>query len=259
MCLIFIAHRVCPEYPLVIAANRDEYHQRATQAAHLWPDMPEILAGRDLVARGTWMGLRRNGRFAAITNYRDPGKMIPDAPSRGWLVSDFLNSQAPAGEYLEGLREQGLRYNGFSLLVHDGDNLACYCNREGGIQYPDSGVHGLSNRVLDTPWPKVVSGRRAFTILLSAGTLQPEAIFSLLTDRTYAEDAELPDTGIGRARERLLSPRFIQGAEYGTRSSTLLSIDRRGHAQLMERSYDAGGELLGEVSYALDLEYPASA
>jgi len=256
MCLIFIAHRACPDYPLVIAANRDEYHSRPTAVARFWSDAPEILAGRDLEAHGTWLGLHRNGRFAALTNYRDPRPAIPAAPTRGLLVSDFLCSQDPALVYLEQLARKGSRYNGFSLLVHDGETLACYCNREGVLQRLSSGIHGLSNRVINTPWPKVASGRSELATHLEAGAPRPQVLFDLLANRTPAPESELPDTGVGPERERQLSPRFILGAQYGTRSSTVLTINRQGHVEFIERSFDAEGVLGGEVSFRFDARVP---
>jgi len=254
MCLILIAHQAVPDYPLVVAANRDEFHRRATSVAGYWADAPEILAGRDLEAGGTWMGVHRNGRFAALTNYREPGVALPGAPSRGELVSNFLRGRQPALAYLEQLAGTANRYNGFTLLVHDGENLACYCNREGAPQVVAAGIHGLSNRVLDTPWPKVAAGRRELQERLAGGRPRTEALFELLDDRLVAPDRELPDTGVGLERERTLSARFILGAEYGTRCSTLLLSDRWGHARLIERSYDSTGESLGDVHYEFDIE-----
>lgn len=254
MCLIFIAHRARTDYPLIVAANRDEFHRRATCPAHLWADAPKLLGGRDLEAGGTWMGVHRNGRFAALTNYREPRTPLPGAPSRGLLVSDFLRGRSPALDYLQRLAAVGGRYNGFSLLVHDGATLACYCNREGAPEVVAAGVHGLSNRLLDAPWPKISGGRVELERRLAAGAPREEDLFALLGNRRTAADAELPDTGVGLERERQLSPRFILGQDYGTRCSTVLLIDRQGHARFVERSYDAAGETLGEVRHDFTLE-----
>jgi len=254
MCLIFIAHHASSDYPLVIAANRDEYHHRATQVADFWTDAPQILGGRDLEAGGTWLGIHRNGRFAALTNYRESRPANSQAPSRGLLVSDFLHGRETALSHLQQLARTGSRYNGFSLLVHDGETLACYSNREGVPQAITTGIHGLSNRVLDTPWPKVTTGKAELQQQLATGALREEDLFALLGDARPAADRALPDTGIGLERERQLSPRFILGAEYGTRCATLLSVDRQGHARFIERSYDPAGQSLGEVRYDFEIE-----
>ncbi len=254
MCLIFIALRSTSQFPLLVAANRDEYHTRATRPAEFWDEAPDILAGRDLEAGGTWLGINRNGRFAALTNYREGLPANPNAPSRGLLVSHFLRSQDSAIGYLEDLALTGSEYNGFSLLAYDGNALASYCNREGPPQTVSDGIHGLSNRVLDTPWPKVTAGKSALQKQLLAGPPDEADLFALLTDTEIAAQGTLPDTGIGRERERLLSPRFILGPEYGTRCSTLLSIDRQGHARFNERSYDAGANCTAQVRYDFDIE-----
>ena len=257
MCLIFIAHQAHRDYPLVVAANRDESHFRSTQAAHFWVDVPDLLAGRDLEAQGTWMGVHRNGRFAAITNYRannrGQNQRLTNPPSRGLLVSSFLQSDDSALGFVETLSSQGPTYNGFSLLVHDGKTLASYCNREGQPEVLKSGVYGLSNRVVNTPWPKLVSGRTELSKQLAAGPPHSQDLFALLSDRKPAKDSELPNTGIGLEREKQLSSRFILGTDYGTRSSSVLMIDQQGHAQFDERSYDADGSLQTEMNFTFDL------
>jgi len=254
MCLIYIAHRVDPFYRLVVAANRDELHARPSAPAHWWDDAPGILAGRDLEAGGTWMGISRSGRFAALTNYRDPAHRAPGARSRGLLVSGFLRSGAPALAWLEEVAGEGDRYDGFSLLVHDGDTLAFYSNRGGEPEPVPPGVHGLSNHLLDSPWPKVEQGKLELLGLLSRGTPTPGALRGLLDRREPADEAELPDTGVGAARERWLSPRFILGAQYGTRSSTALIVDAGGEVVLRERSFDAAGEARGDAVHSFRIE-----
>ena len=237
----------------MVAANRDESHHRATQAAHFWTDEPDLLAGRDLQAQGTWMGVHRNGRFAAITNYRGPSLNLLNPPSRGGLVSSFLRGSDGALDYLERLADQGPQYNGFSLLVHDGKTLSSYCNREGHPEVLRPGVYGLSNRVVDSPWPKVVCGRQELTTQLAKGPPNSQQLFDILANRKPAADTDLPDTGIGLEHEKRLSPRFIVGDDYGTRSSTVLIINQQGHAQFAERSYDAKGSLQTEVNFAFEL------
>ena len=217
MCLIFLAHRVDPRYRLVVAANRDEFHMRETRPAHWWDEDGGILAGRDLRAGGTWMGISRGGRFAALTNFREPSGHRDDARSRGFLVSSFLKSTDGAMAYLEAVAREADRYNGFSLLVYDGAALCFYSNRDGAPSKVSPGVHGLSNHLLDTPWPKVEEGKLDMLGVLARGAPSPARLLGLLDRRQAVDDARLPDTGVGRARERQLSARFIQAGEYGTR------------------------------------------
>ena len=221
MCLILVAWRMSEHFPLVVAANRDEFYARKTAAAHWWPDQPEVLAGRDLLAGGTWMGVTRSGRFAALTNYRDPQRQRDDAPSRGALVSDFLSGSLSADTYLTQIRQQASTYNGFNLLVGDREALFCYSNVDDQIHALQPGLHGISNELLDSPWPKLVRGKVAVG---SALPDLPDAsrLFAALADSAVVADDELPDTGVGIEWERLLSPAFIQSANYGTRCSTVL-------------------------------------
>lgn len=253
MCLIYLAYRVDPRYPLVVAANRDEFHNRETRAAHWWDDDGAILGGRDLRAGGSWMGISRSGRFAAITNFRDPSSHRDDARSRGFLVSSFLKSSAGAMAFLEDVAAEANYYNGFSLLVHDGATLCFYSNRGGAPTPVTPGVHGLSNHLLDTAWPKVEEGKLDMLGVLARGVPSPAPFLTLLDHRQTVQDAHLPDTGVGRMRERQLSPRFIQSSEYGTRSSTIIMVASGGAVQFRERSFDAEGEARGDEVYAFDL------
>ena len=253
MCLIYVAHRVDPRYRLVVAANRDEFHARETQPAHWWQDDPCILAGRDLRAGGTWMGISRGGRFAAITNFRDPASYRGDARSRGLLVSNFLKSTDDAMRYLDDVAQEADRYNGFSLLVYDGVSMCFFSNRDGAPSKVAPGVHGLSNHLLDTPWPKVEEGKLDMLGVLARGAPSPAAFLGLLDQRQPAAEVQLPDTGVGRARERDLSPRFIQNAEYGTRSSTVIMLSAGGEVLFRERSFDADGEACGDEVHTFDI------
>ncbi len=257
MCLIYIAHRVDPRYRLVVAANRDEYHARPTAPAGWWDGAPDLLAGRDLEAGGTWMGITRSGRFAAITNYRDPARHRADARSRGQLVRGFLESRSPALAWLQAMAGDGAAYNGFSLLVHDGATLAFHSNRGAAPQLVQPGVHGLSNHLLDEPWPKVEEGKLDLLALLSKGAPTPEKLLALLDRRVPAADGSLPDTGVGVERERTLSPRFIQGSVYGTRSSTVILVSTEGGVLFRERSFDARGEARGDQVHSFDIAAPA--
>ena len=247
MCLILIAHAAHPEFPLVIAANRDEYYQRPTARAAFWQDHPHILAGRDLECMGTWLGVTRGGRFAALTNFRDPRDRKTDAPSRGQLVSDFLVSDQEPREYLEEVGRQAQRYNGFSLLAGDMDGVFYFCSREAAVQKLSPGIHGLSNHLLDTPWPKVARGKQRLQAAL-AGEPNAETLLDLLHDREPAAEGELPDTGVGADLERVLSPALIVSPQYGTRSSTAVLFGRDGSVSFTERTILPGGSTGPTVS-----------
>jgi uncharacterized protein with NRDE domain len=258
MCLILFAHDAHPRYRLALAANRDEFHHRPTRPAAFWDDAPNVLAGRDLVEGGTWMGVTRGGRVAAVTNFRRGTSGRNEARSRGALVGDFLTGDARPETYARRMHAEGDAFNGFSLLVGDGPDLWFCSNAGGGVEPIAPGVHGLSNHLLDTPWPKVRNGRRAVAAELERETIDPERLLELLADRTIATDDELPETGVGLARERDLSPIFIAGREYGTRSSTVLLIERDGRIGFCERSYSAAGEVVGRVEIDVVAEIPTT-
>ncbi|HXH01972.1 MAG TPA: NRDE family protein [Candidatus Competibacteraceae bacterium] len=240
MCLILFAWRTHPEYPLVLAANRDEFYARPTAPMDFWGEAPHLLAGRDLREGGTWFGVTRDGRMAAVTNYRDPSQVRSGAPSRGRLVSDYLLGEHGAEDYLRHLQEQASAYNGFNLLLGEGGALHYYSNHGTEPRRLAPGVYGLSNHLLDTPWPKVRRGKEALAAWLDAAIPDPEALLALLADDTLAADAELPRTGVSLEWERRLSPIFIRSADYGTRSSTVLLRDRRGRVRVWERNYPTG-------------------
>ncbi len=242
MCLILFAYRVHPRYELVLAANRDEFYHRPTAPMAFWQDAPELLAGRDLQAGGTWLGLNRKGRFAAVTNYRDPRSARTSAVSRGLLISDFLQTPLSAWDYLAQLASRSDEYSGFNLLLWDLGNLYYYANQNGSPQQLEPGLYGLSNHLLDTPWPKVEKGRQGLARLLKEPNgLEPEDLLNLLEDRILASDAELPVTGMGLEWERLLSPMFIESSEYGTRCSTVLLIEQDEAVRVLEKTWDDGG------------------
>lgn len=249
MCLIAIAWQAHPDFPLVVAANRDEWRDRPALPAHWWEGHPGLLAGRDLQAGGTWMGVTPAGRFAAVTNFRDPSDRRSTALSRGTLVAGFLLGSETPGAYLRGLADRAAQYNGFNLLVGDGDSLLYLGSREGEVRAVEPGVHALSNHLLDEPWPKVQRARAALAATLGDGD---EPLFAMLSDATPAPDSQLPDTGVGIERERMLSPILITGADYGTRASTVLRV-RRGGARLEERTRDATGAVTGTVAFDFSL------
>ncbi|QJR09130.1 hypothetical protein DSM104443_00166 [Usitatibacter rugosus] len=240
MCLIALAWQSHPEFSLVVAANRDEWRERPTEASGWWKDHPEILAGRDLRAGGTWMGITKGGRFAAVTNFRDPSDKRTTALSRGNLVADFLLADSSPHDYLASLVPRAPQFNGFNLIVGDGKSLAYFGSRESTARDIEPGVHGLSNHLLDEPWPKVTRARLAMEAARGDPKPAPR-LFALLSDRNVASDGELPDTGVGIAWERRLAPALITGEEYGTRSSTVLTVSRAGLVTWEERTLDAAG------------------
>lgn len=248
MCLILLAWQVHPEYPLVVAANRDEFRNRPALPAHWWQDAPDLLAGRDLEAGGTWMGVGRNGRFAALTNYRDPSQRRSGAPSRGGLVRHALDSTADAHTTLNGIAAESAAYVAFNLLVGDGRQLGILESTTGSVRLLPPGIYGLSNHLLDSAWPKVERARRHFGAALDS--LPDEAPFvELLRDTTVAPDEQLPHTGVSIEWERWLSPAFIRAPGYGTRCSSVLAISAGGCARFSEWTWDDDGVLLASVTH----------
>lgn len=267
VCLITFSLQHHPSYALVFAANRDEFYERPTAPAHFWADAPDVLAGRDLKAGGTWMGVTRSGRWAAITNVREPGRYDPDAPTRGALVADYLRGHDSPGAYLSRLADGADRYNGFNLLAGTPRTAAYFSNRSGrGVKRLEAGRYGLSNAFLDTPWPKVerakaalaqweepqeegqrtetqrppAERRDASSEAPSRRSPAPEPLLDMLYDPTPAPEEELPDTGVDAETERMLSPVFIRSPRYGTRASTVLLIRRDGQVTFAERTFEEG-------------------
>jgi len=248
VCLAVVALDAHPRYRLVIAANRDEFHARAATPAAWWPgEAPRILAGRDLAAGGTWLGVTPRGRWALVTNVREPSGNDPSAPSRGALVGRLLRDARPARVALDDLLADGARYNGFNLLCGDVCDAHWASNRAERARSLAPGLHGLSNAGLDTPWPKVVRIKQALAGWAAEGTAAIEPLFDALADRTLADDDVLPSTGVSRERERLLSAPFIVSDSYGTRCSTVVTVDRDGVARFLERTFDARGDARGDV------------
>jgi len=246
MCLIVVGWRAHPDYPLVVAANRDEFLARPAVPAHWWTDAPDLLAGRDLEAGGTWLGITRHGRFAALTNYRDPSRRRPGAPSRGALVRDCLASGDDALATLEAVARSSGDYAGFNLLVADGARLAIHESTTGAVRPLEPGIYGLSNHLLDTPWPKVRRARERFAAALER-LPHDDDLLALLRDDTPAADHHLPATGVSREWERWLSSAFIRAPGYGTRCSSLLTVHRDGAVCLREWTWDEAGEAGSEV------------
>ena len=250
MCLILLSYRQDPVYPLVLAANRDEFYSRPALPAHYWEDHPTILGGRDLEQGGTWLGITRRGKFAAVTNYREPPLKKTGKVSRGLLVSDYLAGSVPPLEYLTGLATKVDRYDAFNLLAGDVSDLYFFSSRMGRAQKLSQGIYGISNGELDCPWPKVRKGKAKLDREMEKNSrLDPEGLMAILSEKQIAADGELPDTGIGMELERKLSPIFINMDGYGTRSSTALLIDRHGRVQFEERSFDERGEMSNTAAF----------
>lgn len=269
MCLAVVAIAAHPRYRIVIAANRDEYHARPASPAHWWST--GILAGRDLMGGGAWFGVTRSGRWALVTNFREGIPRDPNAPSRGELVTRALHDDSPPLLCAAAIASDGPRYHGFNLLVgvgaaDHGDaaeprqvegsmprrrRVAAYTsNRASGAISLADGIHGLSNHLLDTPWPKLVRSKARLAAALDGPVLDLHAAFALLADRTPAESGDLPMTGLSRERERMLSSAFILSPEYGTRCSTVFTLKADGDARLIERSFDPEGKLTGEAAHS---------
>ncbi|MGH8321151.1 MAG: NRDE family protein [Gammaproteobacteria bacterium] len=245
MCLLVFAWKTHPDYPLVFAGNRDELHARPSAAAGFWEDASQLLAGRDLQAGGTWLGITTGGRFAVVTNYR-AGLNPAKAPrSRGVLTAGFLRGDTSAESYIHGVAEHSTEYGAFSLIVGDRAALWYFSNHdESEPQEVQPGIHGLSNHLLDTPWPKVTRSSESLELLLEERSLNEEALFTLLSNRTPAPEAQLPDTGIGRERERQVSPVFVVNQIYGTRCSSVILFHQNGGIRFAERRFDAAGQAL---------------
>lgn len=256
MCLILFAHRADSRYRLVLAANRDEFFARPTAPADYWTDAPGILAGRDLQKGGTWLGVTRAGRWAALTNYRDGSAAPPaGARSRGELVTGFLRGQLSAAEYAATAPVQPDRYPGFNLLVGDADSVHVICHSEPARRL-EPRIHGLSNHKLNTPWPKVREGRLRLEAALHGGGDLEDALFASLADRTLADPASLPSTGISADWEQRLSAAFIEAPGYGTRSSTVLLIGHDGSVNFRERSFDEAGKVVEDRMFRFSIQDP---
>jgi len=238
MCLIFFSLKQHPTYKLIVAANRDEFYNRQTAAADFWKDFPNIVGGRDLEANGTWMGMSTSGKISMLTNYRDPANINPKAPSRGHLVSDYLEQDVSPEVYLKKIEPKAAAYNGFNLLVGTPEEFWYLSNYKTGIDKVTNGLHGLSNHLLETPWPKVQRGKQKMEELLTSKNITSQLLFEFLYDGERAADDQLPDTGIGLERERALSAMFIKSPGYGSRCSTVILIDQENNVEFSERVYD---------------------
>jgi uncharacterized protein with NRDE domain len=242
MCLIAFALDYHPRYSLVLAANRDEFLDRETEPAGFWRDAPHLLAGRDRLAGGTWLGVTTAGKLAAVTNYRDPRQQVADPPSRGALVADYLrDGKMTAADLHAQLFHSGNSYDGFNLIYGTFSELHYFTNRGGSSGPITPGIHALSNHLLDTRWPKLVEAKNRLKAILQQEEPGVDELFKAMADPTPFADELLPDTGIGPEFERFLSPIFIRGERYATRSTTVLLVSRSGEVTFCEQSHDAPG------------------
>jgi uncharacterized protein with NRDE domain len=250
MCLLVFAVRAHPRLPLIVAGNRDEFHARPTQAAHWWPDKPDIVGGRDLQAGGTWLAVTRDGRFAAVTNHRDAHRESAGLRSRGHLITGFLDSTGAAADYVESI--DGSAYAGFNLLVSDGRSAAYLSNRGGGLRELQPGIYGLSNATLDEPWTKVTRTRSGLAELIERDNVNESSLMRLLGDREKASADEVETNGLSFAMAHALTAPFIVHPEYGTRCSTVMTIDDAGKVRFLERRFQPDGRQSGESKYTFE-------
>ena len=256
MCLIAFAWKAHPDYSLIVGANRDEWHDRPAAPATWWGDHRQILAGRDLKAGGTWMGVTRSGRFAAVTNFRDPSDKRSMARSRGELVMTFLLGAKSPGDFLSILRENAHEYNGFNLVAADSSSMAYFGSDASEIKLLEPGVYALSNHTLNEPWPKVILAKSALEAALRvkrSETARQMAIYAFLSNTSIASDTALPDTGVGLARERALSSVLIVSPDYGTRASTILSIAENNRASFAEHTRATNGVVSHVAKFSFDI------
>lgn len=254
MCLILFAAGAHSSYRLIVAANRDEAYDRPSAPLAFWHDHAEVCAGRDLEHGGTWLGVSSEGRFAAVTNYRQGGPRVDAERSRGELTRDFLVGAQSPQEYVQQVSARAGAYNGFSLIVGEPDELWFYSNRGDSAQRITPGVHGLSNHLLDEPWPKVTRGIAELKALLGASERElVRELFRVLADRASAPEHLLPSTGIDAQRERALSPSFISGETYGTRASSIVLVGNDGKVLVREKRFGPGGAELGESELRFEL------
>jgi uncharacterized protein with NRDE domain len=254
MCLIVLSYKTHPIYKLIFAANRDEFYERPTRPADFWEEHKGLLAGKDLKEGGTWLGITTKGKFAAITNYRDFNNIKKNASSRGHIVTDYLTQNIPVEKFAQKLILTSDEYNGYNFFFGGIDSLSYFSNETNKLEEISPGIHGLSNHLLNTPWPKVERSKRIFNEIIKENNLNIENIFTLLMDRFAPPDEELPDTGVGIEIERLSSTIFISSAVYGTRSSTIVLIDKNDEAIFIERTYEPGTTSWNERHFNFKIE-----
>ncbi len=236
MCLLLISYETHSEYKLIVAANRDEFYKRPALPASFWENDNNILAGKDILGGGTWLGITKAGRFTAITNYRDMSENKPDAPSRGDLTKDFLSTNISPESYGEKILQNAADYNGYNLIFGDANGMFYFSNKSLNLVKLIPGIYGLSNHLLDTPWPKVKTSKTSFKKILAGKNITPKDLFAVLSDTSIPSDDSLPDTGLSPEIERAVSPVFVETDYYGTRSSTVILWNKRNEIKFIEKS-----------------------
>ncbi len=257
MCLIALAYKQHPNYPFLLSANRDEFYKRPARAAHYWDEHPQLLAGRDIEAGGTWLGMTTSGQFAAITNYREEGSIGKTYPlSRGELSRNFLTGNQPAEAFLESIRDNDKSYAGFNLLLMDDTGLFCYSNRDSNIMTLEPGLYGLSNHQIDTPWPKVKRAKSCFEETLKHNEVSHDQLFLTISDSRPVGEDELPEINFDMDIEwaKQVSAQFIKSEDYGTRASTTILINKQGQVQFRERNFLASGQEGEQQDYCFSIE-----
>jgi uncharacterized protein with NRDE domain len=247
MCLILFSFQRHAKYPLILAGNRDEFYEREAQQAHFWESDPSLLAGKDLRAGGTWLGVSEKGEFGAVTNYRDLRNPINGERSRGEIIPEFLTQNGSAKEKLKQVKANYAKYSGFNLLAGSAGELYYLNNIDNQFQTVEPGIYGISNAFLDTSWPKVKKAKTAFTEAITSNTINRKKIFRFLQNSTPFPQEKLPDTGLTTEMEKAVSPIFIKTENYGTRCSTLLTIDHNGQIHFTEKTYPFNGDVTESV------------
>jgi uncharacterized protein with NRDE domain len=257
MCLILFAINAHPKYRLIAAANRDEFFNRRTHFANFWESHDHILGGKDELSGGTWLGIRSNGKFIAVTNHRNPHRVVQNAKSRGTLSKEFLNASCGISEFVDDISADKLSFNGYNLLLSDDGlkSIVHYSNVTDKMTTIKSGIHGLSNAFLDTPWPKVETGKRMLSKAVSSEEIDPKQLIPILSNKEEAADNNLPNTGISADLEKKLSPVFISMKDYGTRCSTVVLVDTKNEVDFLEVSYNENGKIINNVELKMQLKY----
>ena len=253
MCILFLAIQQHKKYPLILLANRDEFRTRPTAQAKFWQEHPQMLAGKDLQEGGTWLGIDKKGKIAALTNVRNIPAHKTGRKSRGHLVKDYLQEEKQPQNYLETLQQNPMQYNPFNLLVGNLQELYVYSNMQTEIHKLQAGFHGLSNAFLNSPWPKLSKGIDSIKQYIQTTELDKDELFAIMQQSEKAPDHLLPDTGVGLAKERYLSSIFIAGPDYGTSSTAIILVDNKQQVLFWERTFAAEGKQLAEVHYNFNI------
>lgn len=257
MCLILFALNDNPKYKLILAANRDEFFNRPTLTADYWEENDSILGGRDVKSKGTWLGINKSGRFIAITNYRDPENERKDTLSRGELSNEFLNTEIDISSFVTKISKDKNKYNGYNLLLSDDsfENFHHYSNVSDQLSKIKNGIHGLSNHLLNTPWPKVLKAKNSLKNTVKSKNVDIQEMIEILKNADVAPENSLPQTGISFDLEKKLSPVFISMKGYGTRCSTAILVSNNNDVTFKEVSYNEKMKIISEKEFDIQLNH----